>query len=416
MAPPSETGPDDAEGSRPSAFARDARGSIITVAAVALPALCMCAFGAIELAEVTRAKVQLQSFVDTAAMGGAREFTADQSDATIERARVTADALAVPLRPRWNVATTAQADAKVGSMTVSQQAVRPSFFGSLLPPGGFHLSATATATANSKLPLCVIGLRSGGQQVVSLQGKASLKASGCLVQSDSDLVAAGGASVQAGAVRTVGAASGNITPTPLTDAPPVPDPFAALPIQVPQTCTDWPIQLPGKTLTLEPGVHCGGLRLGGSSTVVLSPGEHYFMGMHLDLRGNTTITGTDVVLIFKDTPSVGFGDSATLLLEGRKSGPYAGFVIVTDRSFTGTFEISAKYAKKLLGTVYLPNATLAISGEGNRVSDQSAWTVVVAKQLEVSGSASLVINANYKSATVPVPTGVGPMGGIRLVN
>lgn len=415
MAPPSEPAPTTPDRRRPRTFARDVRGSIVTVAAVALPALCMCAFGAIELAEVTRAKVQLQSFVDTAAMSGAREFNADQSDATVERARFTADALAEPLRARWSVATTAQADAKAGAMTVSQQAVRPSFFGSLLPPGGFHLSATATATANSKLPLCVIGLRSGGQQVVSLQGSATLAASGCLVQSDSDLVAAGGASVQAGAVRTVGAASGNITPSPLTDAPPVPDPFTALPINVPTLCTDFPMQLLGGTLTLKPGRHCNGLQLVGSSTLVLEPGEHYFTGGGLSFLGNTTITGTDVTLIFQDASSVAFGGNATLSLEGRKSGPYAGFVLVTDRSFTGTFEISAKNAKKLLGTVYLPNATLEISGQGNKVADQSAWTVVVAKQLAVKGSASLVINANYKSATVPVPTGVGPLG-TRLVN
>lgn len=155
--------------------------------------------------------------------------------------------------------------------------------------------------------------------------------------------------------------------------------------------------------------------MSGATTLNLLPGEHYFVGGSLSFLGHATLTGSDVVLIFRDGASASFGGNATLSLEGRKSGPYAGFVLVTDRSFTGAFTISAKNAKKLLGTVYLPSATLAVSGQGNKVADQSAWTVVVAKQLALSGSANLVINSNYKAATVPVPTGVGPLG-VRLAN
>jgi hypothetical protein len=41
------------------------------------------------------------------------------------------------------------------------------------------------------------------------------------------------------------------------------------------------------------------------------------------------------------------------------------------------------------------------------VADQSAWTVVVAKSLQLTGSPNLVINANYSGSSVPVPGGVG---------
>jgi hypothetical protein len=43
--------------------------------------------------------------------------------------------------------------------------------------------------------------------------------------------------------------------------------------------------------------------------------------------------------------------------------------------------------------------------------------VIVAKELRLSGSPSLYINANYDASSVPVPNGVGPRtGGSRLIN
>ena len=42
-----------------------------------------------------------------------------------------------------------------------------------------------------------------------------------------------------------------------------------------------------------------------------------------------------------------------------------------------------------------------------RVRTGLAWTVVVAKALQLTGSPNLVINANYASSTVPVPAGAG---------
>ena len=34
--------------------------------------------------------------------------------------------------------------------------------------------------------------------------------------------------------------------------------------------------------------------------------------------------------------------------------------------------------------------------------------MIVAKQIDISGSANVVINADYAGSSVPVPTGVGP--------
>jgi hypothetical protein len=188
-----------------------------------------------------------------------------------------------------------------------------------------------------------------------------------------------------------------------------------LKINVPAACNDTNLQATG-TSTLNPGVHCGNITLHGSSRLILNPGEHYFVDAQLTFVGNAQLTGTDVVLIFKGSTAAEFKGNAYLSLEGRQSGPFSGFVLMTDRSFTNVLSISTDSARKLLGTIYLPNATLAVSGSSNKVADQSPWTVVVAKQLAVDGSAELVINSNYSASSLPVPSGVGPNGGVRLIN
>ncbi len=48
------------------------------------------------------------------------------------------------------------------------------------------------------------------------------------------------------------------------------------------------------------------------------------------------------------------------------------------------------------------------------VADQSAYTVVVAQQVNLYEGPNLHLNANYDGTNVPVPAGVGPLGG-RLV-
>jgi len=393
-------------------FRPDNRGSVITFFAFSLPVLAVVMVAASELAEVETAKTELQQAVDSAALKGAQELQLDQSSATTTRAQLMADQLANPLRTRWSVQTTAQADISAASMTVTQNATRGSLFGSLLPPGGFNLSATATARSNLSTPLCVLALQAGSTQILSVQNSSQLTASGCLVQSDSDLAVGSTASVSAGAARSVGAATGNIAPSPVTDSPSVPDPFSSLTITVPTTCTDQGLVVNGgQTGTLAAGVHCGNVIATGSGVLTLGPGEHYFQHCELSATGTGGISGTNVAIILDNGSSLVFSGGATISLEGRESGPFAGFVMISDRSYTNTVSISTTSARELLGTVYLPVAALAVSGTNNTVAQSSAWTVVVAKQIQVSGSANLVINSNYSSSYVPVPSGVGPSGG-----
>lgn len=394
-------------------FRRCRSGTVIVILSLLLPVLALGSVGVAEVSEVMMARSKLQSYVDAAALQGAGEFGIDQSSATQERTRLYADAMAEPLRLRWTIASTATVDAASRTVTVSQTAHRASFFRSLLPPGGWNLAAKATAVRTARKPLCVLGAQGSGpfgvgSSTIALQGSSVITAGDCLVQSNADLSAGVGTALWAGEARAAGSASGSIRPAAVTDVPSMPDPFAAMKIDTPLSLCDTTITIGFGTTYLKPGVHCTAITVLGSANLVLEPGEHYFIGPAFSIGGNSTVTGTDVVLILKTAAATQITGNAVLNLEGRKSGPYAGFVLITDRGISNDVEISTTNARKLVGTIYLPNASLTVRGNNNKIADQSPWTVVVARTIRTLDSANLVINANYSSSTVQPPPGVGP--------
>jgi hypothetical protein len=224
-----------------------------------------------------------------------------------------------------------------------------------------------------------------------------------------NIAADSGANLTAGLAEASGTATGPITPSPQSGAPNISDPFASLSIPPPSPlgCLTSVLDLTQVLLVVLPGVHCGTITIGQGQTMQLLPGTHYFKGGTLTIKDNAVLKGSNVVLIFDQDASFNFTDTSSIDLTGAQTGSYAGFVMLTTRNNTNTFTISSDSAHQLEGAVYIPDATLQVTGTGNQVADQSAWTVVVAKGLQLQGSPNLVINANYAGSAVPVPAGAG---------
>ena len=250
---------------------------------------------------------------------------------------------------------------------------------------------------------------SSGTDNLLVQNASLLTANKCLVQSNQNVTADGGASVTAGLTQATGVASGPITPAPQSGAPAIPDPFASMSIPPPSPlgCLTSILDLTQVLLVVLPGVHCGTITIGQGQTMMLLPGTHYFKGGTLTIKNNAVLKGSNVTLIFDQDATFNFTDTSSIDLTGAQAGNYAGFVILTTRNNTNAFTISSDNARRLEGAVYIPNATLNVTGTSNNVADQSAWTVVVAKSLQLQGSPNLVINANYAGSSVPVPAGAG---------
>ena len=445
------------------ALSADSRGGVALMTAMALPPLLLIGVGAVELQGVAADRTATQSVADSAALWGAQQmsvtpvgvearteaFARPQLEGILARADVT-------------VAATAM---KGGLLKVAVDTHRPSFFMNLMPAGGFYTHAESTAQAINRLPLCVLtfGAQTGDQ--ARLKNGAAVQAGGCMVHAKGDIKVDGNASLTAGMVETEsGKAQGTIAPAAGTGAAPVPDPFATTPISFPAPCTggknvtvseaspltlqpppgqSWlvvqdtiafdtsPAPIGGGVLTLKPGEYyfCKTLTAEGGDLAkkqqdLLGPASKH--GPKKDAASNppligavtgvlntpaldtASIVGDDVVLIFADGAKLTLKKGSSLTLNGRKTGALAGFVLVGGLTASGgNFSLNADQIQSLLGTVYIRNTPLEITGT-LQMAAASAWTVIVANSLLLDQSTpGILINSNYAASTVPRPVGVG---------
>lgn len=392
---------------------RDRAGGMVMAFAIVLPVLAFVAVGALDFTDATVDRGRMQGVADASALAAATQLAVDSSSATAQRAQSYAQSQLNGLLSDWATTVTSQIVNDGTAVQVLISATRPALLANMLPRGGWNVSVNAVAQAEARMPLCALGTSTNqANAVINLTNNAQITAPNCLMQSDQNVAAQNNAQISAGAVQAVGQATGTISPAPLIGAPLMSDPFASVNINVPTLCTDVNLTLVGGTQYLAPGVHCGLITVNNNATLILQPGEHYFFAAVLTLDNQAVLQGTDVVMVFDQTSRFAFKTNADIELEGRQSGPLAGFVIATTRDNSQTFNISTTSAHKLLGVVYIPNGLLSIAGN-NRVAEASSWTVIVANAMAISGAANLTLNANYLGTEVPVPAGVGPTGAAR---
>jgi hypothetical protein len=375
---------------------------------------------AIEIVALNNERAIMQSAADAAALAGARDLMV--SGSSRRNAKSFAERFALSqvgsFAERAKVAFVATPE-KEGVFAVDGFAVRPSFFGNLVPPGGFRIRVRSVAENMVRQPLCILGQNEAlAENAISGDGSAGLIARGCVVHANGDIILKDRASVAAGTVRTSGSSEGGtISPTPNVGALKIPDPFSARTISPPKDCASVP---DGGTdvwkqgiLTLPPGMHRTQFVMRGTSTMKLQPGEHYFCRPSI-FSENSRLEGQNAVMILIEGELTVRAPASTSL-KGRETGTWAGFVIVASRTNASPVSFLSPNVDELLGTIYLPNSHLLVNSPGS-VAEASQWSVIVAHRLIVSNAAQLIINSDYEGSPVPVPTGVGAnVGGANDV-
>jgi len=396
---------------------RETRGSIALNFALAVPAVAMLSVGAIDLLAVMSAKTRLQAIADAAALAAAPALGLAADGAT---ARGRAEAFVEAQLSQWADAPTVEAAYEVieqdeqRAIQVRLEGHRISFFANMLPPGGWHFEALATAAPVGKTPLCVLGIGFRTLNGVDIQNSSRLMAPACGIHSNNNIVGATDAHIVGRRIQAKGTASGpRMTPAPGERAAEIADPFLAMRV-VSRTCPGGKADdrmFNGGKHYLEEGTHCRPIVVKGGTTLVLMPGDHLFQG-NLRLEANARLEGEDVFLhINTGTGTPDFtAKGARVNLVGRKSGPYAGMVMASVWSGQPRLTLPGENVERLLGVVYLRTGILQVSGTGVAAED-SAWTVIVARQVRSTGTARIQINADYGSSDVPVPKGVGPNAG-----
>lgn len=398
------------------------RGSIAQLAAVAIPCCALVSIGAAELVAVSASESRFQSIADAGALEGAHHLSL-AVDPAVVRER-TASFVEAQF-DGWSDAPAYQGTYEIvdwngqSAIKVLLNGNRPSFFANLLPRGGWKFRSEATAAPVGRTPLCVLATGSSGQTSnINLAGSSVIEAPDCGVHSNAEIVLDNQAQIAGRRIQAVlTATGGTMMPAPGTGAAAITDPFASMTFPNTNSCPlngkgqPKPIVFgPHGTHFLPPGIHCRPIIVKNNATLVLEPGDHSFH-KSLQLQGPARLTGEDVFLFFDEESNPHLnGASAGVNLVGRKSGPYAGMVMATIAGDKPDIVLPAKIVKQLLGVVYVRNGVLEVSGVGLAAED-SAWTVIVAKQVKTTSSARIRINADYDGSDVPVPNGVGPSGG-----
>ena len=266
----------------------------------------------------------------------------------------------------------------------------------------------------------------------------------------------------------------NFAPPPQTGCPVIEDPLKDRPAPPIGSCLSIPTSANKRgdtsrnevdqSVALEPGTYCGGLRITKKATVTLRPGIYVMKDGPLVVDQKASVSGDGVAFYFTgDRAGLLFSKGSTVSLAAPTSGVMAGLLMMEERGVnnpvdpvatllgvvgnvvggvtglaTGlvtdeelpptptppllgaaqpmrTYRIISDNARTMLGTIYLPAGRVVIDAD-KPVADRSAYTVVVARQVNLYEGPNLYLNANYDQTSVPVPKGVGPLSGRLMLS
>jgi len=403
---------------------KDKSGSIAMQAAIGLPALAIAASAALDYTNLVSQKANLQNLADTSAVASANELrTGNVNSATIN---AIAKSIATAAAGRGGNGLVVAAATVENGRAVQVTLNKPvdSLVGKLLSSGPKTVSASATARITGQASVCVLALNGAAKKSLEAQQTALLTGKDCGLYSNStasnSIIAKGQAKITAKLICSAGGVAGNtkgLTPSPTMDCPAINDPLGSRPAPPNNGCNFKNRVVSGGTQSLNPGVYCGGLKITGGAKVTANPGVFVIKDGPLTVDGGSSLTGVNVgfYLTGTDARLEFVAGPNTISLKAPVTGPMAGLLIYEDRNNKAgaSHVVEADDARMLLGTIYLPRGVLSI-GANARVADQSAYTVIVADSIVLTGGPNMVLNANYGATNVPVPPGIGP-GAITLM-
>ncbi|MDF3062393.1 MAG: Flp pilus assembly protein TadG [Microvirga sp.] len=407
-------------------FKGDQRGGVAVVLGFALPVLLLSGSAALEYGHLVARRAQIQKAADGAALAGARELMlANADDArviTISRSAAL-DALANGRREGASATVSPKVLNKRMGVQVEISETVPSLMGKVMSLPSTEVGVRSAASLSGSARICVIGLDTSKPETIGLNKDAKLTAENCSVFSNSkhsqgiksDANALLKAERICSAGGYVGKKAANFSPAPVTDCPPMGDPLANRSPPPAGGCDYNKVEIKGGAATLTPGVYCGGLKITDGAKVHLSQGTFVIDGGKLVVDKGASLEGEYVGFYLRgDKSTFDFAFDSTVSLSAPKTGPMAGMLFFDDRTTKiDKHRIYSDNARKLLGTIYLSNSTLYIDAK-KPVADQSAYTIIVARQLELYSGPNLVLNANYGASDVPVPKGVGPVAATAV--
>lgn len=390
-------------------------GNVSVWFALALMPLTIMLGSAVDYANATMARANLQAATDQAALSAAAAAAATDQD----RAARASSFFPPPPQPTPGSTTSLQptASVAVSGRTVSVSATRQIRTAVLGVMGVTQVPVSARSTAQRVYrgpPICMMALNATASGAISFGGNATFVADGCAVYSNSSsgtaIQGGGSATARAGgfcAVGGVSASGSTLTPTPEAGCDRLADPFQSLaaPATPAATYNNVTVQ-PNTSQTLSPGTYKSGLTIKGSAT--LNPGLYVINGS-LTISSQANVTGAGVTF-FLTGSQAGFtiNGGGTIDLSAMTTGPYAGLLIVQDRTANvgNDDKLNGDSGTKLVGGIYLPTQTLTLTGSSG-FGQSSGFMPIIADKISVSGNATAHLDTTVMSTATALPLSRG---------
>ncbi|MCR9269607.1 MAG: pilus assembly protein [Hyphomonadaceae bacterium] len=419
----------------------DRSGNIAVPGAAIIIMLIAMVGGGLDLMSVSNQKSSLQDLADGAALAAVQEMTVS----TENEFRIKAVAAAYAQSGEIAIkSVTTTVDLEKREATVELTADPRSHF-PIFKANMSELSASSTARLSGKGGnICMIGLSPNAISTIRLRSRARITAETCAIYSNStsksSMTVASTAEVNAELICVAGGFRGGAKRpfggeeetqnTTLEDCTPVEDPLSLRVTPEFDTCDYNNVEVTSSA-NLNPGVYCGGLIVNGG-TATLSEGEYIITGGPLMVTNNGTLQGDYVgFYLAGDDAKIQFDYSANIDISAPRTGRMAGLLLYSSpyqpkllkdhlpdaaiqaqRKADGVkwadHTIRSDNARRLVGTIYLPNGKLLIDGR-NPIADRSEYTVIIADTFELQDGPNLVLRTDYHLSDIPVPEGVGPI-------
>lgn len=385
---------------------RETKGNIAIVTALSVPLLAAGAGFGVETAFWYHKDIELQQAADKSVYTAAIEKRGGANSDTIFNS-ATIIALSNGYQPgtiKVNYPPAAGAYAgNTDAIEVQLSIELPRYFTNLFFDDTVGEKARAVAIMQTAGNACVLALSKSASHAARFSGSANLDLIGCTVMSNSiasDSVQVQGSAklktdciIAVGDVDLTSGAETTACPGPITQAPPVGDPFADLPVP----STAGPTYANANGAVLQPGHFTNGMNLSGTKT--LSPGVYVVSGGNFRINANAVISGSGVTIYFKAGTSVSINGTATVNLSAPTSETYSGMLFFGDRSATDNVTLNGTANSKLTGAVYFANQNINYLGN---FSGNGGCTQVVGKTVEWSGNATIKQDcAAYGLKTIP---------------
>jgi hypothetical protein len=375
----------------------DQRGTIAVMTGLSATVLVGFAALAIDVASWQVAQHSMQGAADSAAYSAGVAY--NRGDGTDFHTQGKGIAAAQGFVDGQNGATVAvNQPPTLGSYTGTATAIeviiqqpQPRFF------AGFFLSSNPTVSARAVATIsgsgaCILALDPSANQAISVTGSATINSPGCDIVANSSSANAfsmGGSSTVTTPCLAVGgnaSVTSGLTLTqcanPITNAPPVGDPYALVPQPTPSgSCLTVPHG--SGAVTLVAGNYCSGIHITGGQSATFGPGVYTVSGGDLKIEGSATGTGVTFFVAAGNATTINGG--GTVSFTAPTTGTYAGIAFFGDRAGSTSTDnkINGGSNNTITGAVYYPTQSLTFAGGSATGSD---CTQLVADKITVTGS------------------------------